>query len=926
MDKLDLTNEFGNGFYRNVSEHSKKFMSVKSEHFRVENKMSRSLLWYLVPIFCWFQFSLTSDQVDTNEDYIEQGRQLILDFYNNYTSSSSPLTNPVDLVFVLDRSASVTRSGWQSMVRFVHSFLEHFTVDADNTRVAVITYGTTASIDVDGVRAGNYNKCALVARLQRHLAKKFPSGYSATHDAIMKAKEVVVDSRRDAKKAVIVITDGKSNIGPPPVRASVQLRSLVWDSDWDVSTKGPQLQIYAFGIKDAYMSETANQKTGRFSAIPDTAHKCHNVQIMPTAHAARGLGCTSVSVKMATKGMEPIAQIIVSFSLDHSFIQLRSQMEVNTVKMKVNTVKMEVNTVKMKVNTGKMEVNTVKMEVNTVKMKVNTVKMKVNTVKMEVNTVKMKVNTVKMEVNTVKMKVNTVKLKVNTVKMEVNTVKMKVNTVKLKVNTVKMEVNTVKMEVNTVKMKVNTVKMKLFPLLFIFKHTACPRGTYKSNISPLRCHSCPANSTTLAEGATDSMQCVCEPPMYQEASGQPCHVRQCIQLPDIDHGIKFHVSGRVVDEVSKTEQSCTNMPDTSCHYHCDEGYRLNGHPGLVCNPNGTWEGVVPECQIVDCSSVDFHHQQVLHGDVTYLNGTTTYGSKLRVVCQEGYRAFGDTVRTCTHHGTWSGTRAWCVENKCPALPLTPGLVITPVVCGQSALPPGSECLFECESGYVINGPASVSCTDKGAWNGSSETFCTDKQPPVIVCPDDLTTPITEANYALLHLRSSGARVTDNSNEYVVETVGFGDGPVRLTAGLHQFKYIARDKAGNEAQCFQSITVVVILGKCILLMSTEVTDKCLLHMSTEVTDKCLLHMSTEVTDKCLLLMSTEVTDKCLLLMSTEVTDKCLLHMSTEETDIRLLLMSTEVTDKCLLLMSTEVTDKCLLHMSTEETDTFTAHVY
>ncbi|KAH9499805.1 hypothetical protein Btru_077859 [Bulinus truncatus] len=566
------------------------------------------------------------DQVDTNEDYIEQGRQLILDFYNNYTSSSSPLTNPVDLVFVLDRSASVTRSGWQSMVRFVHGFLEHFTVDADNTRVAVITYGTTASIDVDGVRAGNYNKCALVARLQRHLAKK------------------------------------------------VQLRSLVWDTDWDVYTKGPQLQIYAFGIKDAYMPEV------RTIATPLPNHTFYIPSFQAFSELARSLHDDSQSENWQVLGDTGYCSQVSECS-DNAYCACGTRSGLYVCVCKDGYQGDGAHC------------------------------------------------------------------------------------------------------------------------------TACPRGTYKSNISPLRCHSCPANSTTLAEGATDSMQCVCEPPMYQEASGRPCHVRQCIQLPDIDHGIKFHVSGRVVDEISKTEQSCTNMPDTSCHYHCDEGYRLNGHPGLVCNPNGTWEGVVPECQIVDCSSLDFHHQQVLYGDVTYLNGTTTYGSKLRVVCQEGYRAFGDIVRTCTHHGTWSGTRAWCVENKCPALPLTPGLVITPVVCGQSALPPGSECLFECESGYILNGPASVSCTDKGAWNGSSETFCTDKQPPVIVCPDDLTTPITEANYALLHLRSSGARVTDNSNEYVVETVGFGDGPVRLTAGLHQFKYIARDKAGNEAQCFQSITVV-----------------------------------------------------------------------------------------------------------------------
>ncbi|CAG5134718.1 unnamed protein product, partial [Candidula unifasciata] len=110
-----------------------------------------------------------------------------------------------------------------------------------------------------------------------------PAGYSATHAALARAKDVVLASRTTSKKAVIVITDGKSNVGPPPVRASIQLRSLVWDEGWNSTASGPQLQIYAFGIKDAYMPEV------RSIASPLQNHTFYIPTFQAFAELARSL-------------------------------------------------------------------------------------------------------------------------------------------------------------------------------------------------------------------------------------------------------------------------------------------------------------------------------------------------------------------------------------------------------------------------------------------------------------------------------------------------------------------------------------------------------------------------------------------------------------------------------------------------------------
>ncbi|XP_059152294.1 sushi, von Willebrand factor type A, EGF and pentraxin domain-containing protein 1-like isoform X2 [Physella acuta] len=643
-------------------------------------------------LLCTYAQVFVAGQRQTNKDTIEQGRQIIQDLYTNYSSTAT--TNPVDLVFVLDRSASVSRSGWESTLRFVQTFLEHFTVDADNTRVAIISYGTTASTDLDGIRTGDYNKCALNARLQNQIAKKVPAGYSATHAAILRAKDVLVNSRPAAKKAVVVITDGKSNIGPPPVRASIQLRSLVWDTDWATTAGGPQLQVYAVGIKDAYMPEV------RTIASPLSNHTFYIPDFRAFAELARSLHDDNQTESWHVLSDK---QFCGGLCVNNSYCACgtRSGQYLCVCEDGFHGDGLAC--------------------------------------------------------------------------------------------------------------------------------TACPRGSYKNKISPSRCFQCPGDSTTLAEGATDISQCVCKPPFYREGPDQPCQMRTCPDLPDIAHGFKFHVGYVVRDEVPDTAQPCRNQPDTSCHFNCDTGYRLDGHPGLVCLANGTWEGSVPTCHIVDCGTLTYHGQEVEHGNTTYLNQTTTFGSVVQVTCHDGWRAFGDVNRTCTEQGVWSGTQTWCVENRCNAISLSPGLVLTPPRCGLEPQLPGSVCYFKCEAGYVMTGPSNVTCNDHGNWGQVQQPSCQDREPPVIKCPSDITVPITEHNYALVHWDNDTPTVSDNSGSTSVTAVGLSDNPAQMTAGHHQIKYVVQDKAGNSASCVQGITVVAFTVHLVTCPSGQVVINMSQHM-------------------------------------------------------------------------------------------------
>ena len=218
----------------------------------------------------------------SNNALVDEGNTLLEEFYSRYA------TKEVDLVFVLDRSGSVPAQGWSSMLDFVEKILEHFTVDKDNTRVAVVTFSTTASVDINDLDHDNIsepaNKCTLFSRMRDNVETRVPHGYTATTDALKRTYNILLNSRPTAKKAVLVLTDGKSNIGPPPVRIAFDIMSLRWSMEWDSTSLGPQVEVYAFGIENAYEPELSSMasrlphhvfKIPKFSLFADFARSLH---------------------------------------------------------------------------------------------------------------------------------------------------------------------------------------------------------------------------------------------------------------------------------------------------------------------------------------------------------------------------------------------------------------------------------------------------------------------------------------------------------------------------------------------------------------------------------------------------------------------------------------------------------------------------
>ena len=130
-------------------------------------------------------------------------------------------TNKIsDILFLLDTSASLSTYDFEAEKKFVINFLSTITVSFEEARVAVIPFGNTASLYIDGVSnpSSDKDKCDLIQKL-----KQMPhtiNGYlTNTKGAFQLAYDVCVGRYSGSKRGplsqvrtvVILITDGMWN-------------------------------------------------------------------------------------------------------------------------------------------------------------------------------------------------------------------------------------------------------------------------------------------------------------------------------------------------------------------------------------------------------------------------------------------------------------------------------------------------------------------------------------------------------------------------------------------------------------------------------------------------------------------------------------------------------------------------------------------
>ncbi|XP_072024066.1 sushi, von Willebrand factor type A, EGF and pentraxin domain-containing protein 1-like [Amphiura filiformis] len=149
----------------------------------------------------------------------------------------------VELVFLVDSSASVGLENFFNELKFVKKLLADFTVAMWATRVSVITFSSShrvvANVDQISDPDSERHKCSL---LNEELPRiTYVGGGTYTKGALELAEAVLSHARPDATKAVFLVTDGYSNGGNPLPHALALRRSGV--------------EVFTFGIRDGNVQE-----------------------------------------------------------------------------------------------------------------------------------------------------------------------------------------------------------------------------------------------------------------------------------------------------------------------------------------------------------------------------------------------------------------------------------------------------------------------------------------------------------------------------------------------------------------------------------------------------------------------------------------------------------------------------------------------
>lgn len=176
---------------------------------------------------------------------------------------------------------------------------------------------------------------------------------------------------------------------------------------------------------------------------------------------------------------------------------------------------------------------------------------------------------------------------------------------------------------------------------------------------------------------------------------------------------------------------------TVIEFFCDEGFILTGDYYYLTCQDGQWDGPM---QISCVSQGCIRPSTVQHGS-TNLTDTNRnlfpVGTVLQYNCDQGYLPDGPSILTCTSLGHWSSEPPLCVHSDGCIRPSTVQHGSTNLTeTNRSSFPVGTVLEYLCDPGYLPDGPNILTCTTLGHWSS---------QPPRCVRSDVCQSPYQPEN-------------------------------------------------------------------------------------------------------------------------------------------------------------------------------------
>uniref|UniRef100_A0A8C7Q185 E-selectin n=1 Tax=Oncorhynchus mykiss TaxID=8022 RepID=A0A8C7Q185_ONCMY len=198
-------------------------------------------------------------------------------------------------------------------------------------------------------------------------------------------------------------------------------------------------------------------------------------------------------------------------------------------------------------------------------------------------------------------------------------------------------------------------------------------------------------------------QLFCQATGFWDHPAAQCQVKQCPALDSGPHRGTMNCSNPIA----------LHSYNSTCEFNCDLGFDLIGPDRIQCDHTGQWTGNVSTCTVVRCGPLS----PPAMGNMSCVDplGASSFTSSCGFSCEEGYLLRGDTNLTCLSTGQWTNHTPACEPLQCDILTSPPhGSLNCSGLHGQFHY--GSQCLFSCEEGFLLNGLADTECTSLGTWS------------------------------------------------------------------------------------------------------------------------------------------------------------------------------------------------------------------
>ncbi|KAM9479029.1 P-selectin isoform 3-T3 [Salvelinus alpinus] len=201
-------------------------------------------------------------------------------------------------------------------------------------------------------------------------------------------------------------------------------------------------------------------------------------------------------------------------------------------------------------------------------------------------------------------------------------------------------------------------------------------------------------------------QLLCQATGFWDHPAAQCQVKQCPSLDSGPHRGTMNCSSPIA----------LHSYNSACEFSCDLGFDLIGPDRIQCDHTGQWTANVSTCTVVRCGPLS----PPAMGNMSCVDplGASSFTSSCGFSCEEGYLLRGDTNLTCLSTGQWTNHTPACEPLQCDTLTSPPhGSMNCSDLHGQFHY--GSQCLFSCEEGFLLNGLADTECTSLGTWSRSA---------------------------------------------------------------------------------------------------------------------------------------------------------------------------------------------------------------